>query len=62
MGRSGIAIDHCGACVDAHEKSLREKGFSEEKTLAAVRIASIVHAITVVLETENVAAAQPVGA
>ena len=56
------AINNCGACVDSHEKTLREKGISEEKTLAAVRIASVVHAIAVVLDTEKVATAQPVGA
>ena len=51
------AINNCGACVDAHEKTLREKGVSEEKILAA-----IMHAIAVVLDTEKVAATQPVGA
>ncbi len=56
------AVNNCGACVDSHEKVLREKGFSEEKILAAVRIASVMHAIAVVLDTEKVATAQPVGA
>lgn len=56
------AINNCPACVDSHEKSLREKGFSEEKILAAVRIASVIHAIAVVLDTEKVATAEPVGA
>ena len=49
------AINGCGACVDAHEKTLREKGISEEKVLAAIRIASVAHAIAVVLDTESVA-------
>ena len=44
------AINNCGACVDSHEKSLREKGMSEEKILAAVRIAAVVNAIAVVLD------------
>jgi alkyl hydroperoxide reductase subunit D len=52
------AINGCGACVDSHEKTLREKGISEEKILAAVRIASVLHAIAVVLDTEQVAAPQ----
>jgi len=56
------AINGCGACVDSHEKVLREKGFGEEKILAAVRIASVLHAIATVLDTERVAAAEPVGA
>ena len=53
------AINGCGACVDSHEKILREKGVSEEKILAAVRIASVIHAIAVVLDAEKVMAQQP---
>jgi len=52
------AINNCAACVDAHEKTLREKGFSEEKILAAVRIASVLHAIAVVMDAERVTAPQ----
>jgi alkyl hydroperoxide reductase subunit D len=52
------AINNCGACVDSHEKTLREKGLSEEKILAAVRIASVLHAIAVVLDAERVTAPQ----
>jgi alkyl hydroperoxide reductase subunit D len=47
------AINGCGACVDSHEKVLREKGVAEEKILAAVRIASIVHAIASVIAIEK---------
>jgi alkyl hydroperoxide reductase subunit D len=47
------AINGCGACVDAHEKTLREKGIGEEKILAAIRIASVIHAIAGVLDSEN---------
>jgi alkyl hydroperoxide reductase subunit D len=54
------AINGCGACVDSHEKLLRDKGGSEDKILAAVRIASVVHALAVVLDTEKVAAEQAV--
>ena len=50
------AINGCGACIDSHEKVLKEKGFSEEKTLAAVRVASVLHAIAVVLDTVRVTA------
>lgn len=39
------AINGCGACVDSHEKVLREKGLEEEKIVSAVRIAAIVHAL-----------------
>jgi alkyl hydroperoxide reductase subunit D len=52
------AINGCGTCVDSHEKMLREKGVNEEKILAAVRIASVVHAIAVVLDAEQVGAPQ----
>ncbi len=50
------AINNCQTCVESHEKALREKGISEDKILAAVRIAAVVHAIAVVLETESVGA------
>jgi alkyl hydroperoxide reductase subunit D len=52
------AINGCGTCVDSHEKTLREKGISEEKILAAVRIAAVVHAIGAVLDAEKVCAPQ----
>jgi alkyl hydroperoxide reductase subunit D len=56
------AINGCGACVDSHEKIMREKGVSEEKILAAVRIAAVVHGLAVVLDAEQVSAAQPIEA
>lgn len=43
------AINGCGACVDAHEHVLREKGVGEETILAAVRIASVIHALAAVV-------------
>jgi lipoyl-dependent peroxiredoxin subunit D len=46
------AIHGCGVCVDAHENVLREKGVSEETVLAAVRIASTIHALAAVLDAE----------
>jgi lipoyl-dependent peroxiredoxin subunit D len=46
------AINACAACVDAHEKVLKEKGWTDEKILSAVRAASIVHAISNVLTAE----------
>jgi alkyl hydroperoxide reductase subunit D len=39
------AVNGCAKCVDAHEKVVREKGASEELIAAAIRIASIMHAI-----------------
>lgn len=43
------AVNACGACVDAHEKVLREKGVTEETILAAVRIAAVIHALAAVV-------------
>ncbi len=43
------AINGCGVCVDAHEHVLRDKGVGEEAILAAVRIASVVHALAAVV-------------
>jgi alkyl hydroperoxide reductase subunit D len=46
------AINVCGACVDAHERQLRAAGFSTEAIQAAVRIASVVHAIAATFDCE----------
>jgi alkyl hydroperoxide reductase subunit D len=40
------AINGCGKCITAHDRVLREKGVSEETVIAAVRIASVVHAVS----------------
>ena len=47
------AINGCGLCVDSHEHELRKGGLSREAIQAAVRIASVVHAVAVVIETEG---------
>jgi alkyl hydroperoxide reductase subunit D len=44
------AVNGCGKCVDAHEKVVREKGASEELVAAAIRVASVIHAIGAVLD------------
>ena len=44
------ALNGCGTCVASHEKTLREKGMKEESIVAAVRIASVIHAIAAVLD------------
>jgi alkyl hydroperoxide reductase subunit D len=46
------AMNGCEVCVDAHEKTLREKGMSEESIVAVVRIASVIHALAAVVEAE----------
>jgi alkyl hydroperoxide reductase subunit D len=56
------AINGCSACVDSHEKVIREKGLSEDAVLAAIRLASVVHALAVVFDAETVGAAQAVSA
>ena len=50
------AIHGCGTCVDSHEKTLREKDVREETIVAAVRIASVIHALASVLEAEKAVA------
>lgn len=50
------AINGCASCVDSHEKVVREKGLSEAAVQAAVRIASILHAIARVLDAEQTVA------
>jgi len=44
------AINGCGKCLDAHEKVVRDKGATEELVMAVVRVASVIHAIGVVLD------------
>jgi lipoyl-dependent peroxiredoxin subunit D len=48
------AINGCGKCVDSHEKVVREKGIGEELILSIVRIASVIHAIGLVLDAQRV--------
>ncbi len=50
------AINNCPACVESHEKAVREKGLSEEQILQAIRIASIIHGISEVLTAEEAVA------
>ena len=54
------AVNGCGKCIDAHEHVLRQKGVTEEQILAAVRIASVVHAVGTVLDLENSSVMEPV--
>jgi alkyl hydroperoxide reductase subunit D len=56
------AVNGCGRCITAHEKVLREAGLTREQIQAAVRIAAVVHAVAVTLETEPAAAMQSLAA
>lgn len=40
------AVNGCGKCITAHDRNLREKGATEETVVAAVRIASVIYAIS----------------
>lgn len=44
------AMNGCGMCIDAHEKILRDAGITAEQIQAAVRIASVVHAVAATLD------------
>ncbi len=47
------AVNGCGLCVESHEQALRQAGVTKETIQAAVRAASVVHAVAVVLETDT---------
>ena len=47
------AITGCEMCVQSHEKSVRDRGGSKEHVHDAVRIASVIHAIALTLDTAN---------
>ncbi|MGH8427860.1 MAG: carboxymuconolactone decarboxylase family protein [Gammaproteobacteria bacterium] len=44
------AINGCGACMDSHEKTLRQHGLGAQAVQSAVRIAAVIHAAAVTLE------------
>jgi alkyl hydroperoxide reductase subunit D len=44
------AINGCGACMDSHEKVLRQHGVGAQGLQSALRIAAVVHASAVTLE------------
>ncbi len=54
------AINGCGACIDAHERALREAGVAEDVIQTAVRVAAIVQSAAIALEA--VATCPPVAA
>lgn len=46
------AINGCGACLDSHEKVVRQAGLGAEAVQAALRIAAVVKAAAAVLQGE----------
>lgn len=51
------AINGCGACLDSHEKAVRQHGLSAQAVHSALKIAAVVHAVAVTLEQSEPAAA-----
>ncbi len=47
------AINGCGMCIDAHEAQLIKHGISKEAIQTAVRIASVVQAVSVILDSDK---------
>lgn len=47
------AINGCGRCVDAHEKALRNAGLGRDAIQTAVRLAAILAAAAVAMETQQ---------
>ena len=46
------AVNGCGMCIDSHDQVVRKGGMTTEQVQAAVRIASVVHAVSAVLDGE----------
>ncbi|MCA6104628.1 carboxymuconolactone decarboxylase family protein [Bradyrhizobium australafricanum] len=55
------AINGCGACIDAHEKTLRTEGVSSGVIQAAVRFAAIVQSVAVAIEAAGRPQSKPTG-
>jgi alkyl hydroperoxide reductase subunit D len=47
------AINGCGLCLDSHENELRKHGVSGPSIQTAIRIASVVHAVSRVIAAEK---------
>jgi len=47
------AINGCGMCLDSHEAELRKHQVPNTSIQAALRIASVVHAVSRVIAAEN---------
>ena len=47
------AVNGCGACLDSHERVVRQGDITAEQVQAAIRIAAAVHAAAAVLDGEE---------
>jgi alkyl hydroperoxide reductase subunit D len=54
------AINGCGKCIDSHEREVLGKGATKEMVQNIVRIAAIIHAVAVTIESEDALAGQGV--
>lgn len=52
MSLAVSAINGCGMCIDSHEKILAQAGVSAKAIQDAIRIAAVIHAVAVVLDTD----------
>lgn len=50
------AINGCGSCLNAHEAELHKRGVSVQRVQAALRIAALVNAASVVVRAESAGA------
>ena len=50
------AINGCGACIDAHEKVVREAGVTSSAIQTAVRFAAIIQSVAIAIEAGMVVA------
>jgi alkyl hydroperoxide reductase subunit D len=49
------AINGCGACMDSHERTLRQHDISTQGVQSALKIAAVLHAVAVTLEQSQAA-------
>lgn len=54
------AINGCGACMDAHEKTQRQSGVSSDTIQTALRVAAIVQSVAVAIEAAGHGTSQAV--
>ncbi len=47
------AMNGCGMCIDSHEQQLLKSGVTKDQIQTAVRIASVIHAASVILDGEQ---------
>lgn len=47
------AVNGCGACIDSHERKLRQEGASEVQIQDAIRVAAILNGAAAVIDAEE---------